>query len=317
MNENRKNGFSRNYLPGYITTLKEINLLLKTSYIAGVSETNLYLGNASSPFQYSIINNLKNKKDFSLNAPKNISLTYSALQLTIDSPLISMIDYRTSYVLKGNLHESFNTILKLDNHGLTAGIPISNTTAIVYTYIENLKQRVIAKKKIDGKTKYSKIYFLEKKGDGKFTLDGKLHFYKNRLFFIYYYKNEFIELDTNLNLIYKAKTIDTNSTAKVQTAYITSNKATTFATPPQAVNKKSFVFDNKLFIYSELRANNDSEKTINNNFIIDVYNLSNRKYGYSFLIPKYKGQRFKGLAINRKIMYVLFENSIVVFKIND
>ncbi|MCG1037959.1 hypothetical protein KI686_16295, partial [Polaribacter sp. DS7-9] len=67
-------------------------------------------------------------------------------------------------------------------------------------------------------------HILEKQIDGLFCTDGMLHYNRKRhqLIYLYYYRNQYILMDTLLNIVHKGNTIDTNRVAKINPVKIQS-----------------------------------------------------------------------------------------------
>jgi len=127
---------------------------------------------------------------------------------------------------------------------------------------------------------------LEKQIDGVFCVDGTMRFSKeiDRLVYTYRYRNQFIVMDTNLNVVARINTIDTTSKAKIKIATIKSTNSRTLASPPFVVNNQTSVYKQWLFVNSSLLALNDDPDTFNTTSIIDVYDIVNAKYLFSFYI---------------------------------
>jgi hypothetical protein len=99
----------------------------------------------------------------------------------------------------------------------------------------------------------------------------------NSLVYLYYYRNEFICADTNLNLKYRGKTIDTNTVAKIKIAKLNSRNQLTLAEPPLLVNKSACVWKNYLFVQSHLIADNENKEIFRHASVMDVYSQNKVK----------------------------------------
>lgn len=108
----------------------------------------------------------------------------------------------------------------------------------------------------------------------------------NKVVYVYLYRNEFMLLDTNLNLQYSAHTIDTISQAKIKTAVL--DKTTlTLASPPLMVNEQGVLQWPYLYIHSRILSASEDPDVFDQHQVIDVYDLEDRgRYCFSFYLSK-------------------------------
>jgi hypothetical protein len=196
--------------------------------------------------------------------------------------------------------------------------PISASTVVIRTFASESREYLLARE-----TSYPPHVtripgLLEKQVDGLFCTDGMLRYdhESNRLVYLYYYRNEFVCMDTALNLIYRANTIDTTSRAKIEVVEIESEKSMTLASPPLIVNKKSCVSGGLLFVNSNLMANNESEEEFNDASVIDVYSLADGKYRISFYLPNYENQKIKYFMVHRDRLIAVYAHYLLSYRMN-
>lgn len=206
--------------------------------------------------------------------------------------------------------------------------PISNSSIVVRSIEkkEQDKSMSLVKINLSDQPKESKRYILPKHGDGVFGNDGILRYDKKGLKFIYtfFYLGEFLCLDTNLNLIYKGKTIDTVRSPTLKLGSVKNKLKNGFSTtgitqitPPHFVNIDFAINNDLLYIISHLRADNESYSDFNNNQPIDVYSLKNGKYLYSFYIPKYKELELKKLEIINNQLFGIFGQYLIKYEFKN
>jgi len=159
---------------------------------------------------------------------------------------------------------------------------------------------------------------LTKQIDGLFCTDGILNYDPGtrQLVYTYYYRNEFILLDKNLNVIKTAHTIDTTSRAHIKVAKINSDKSVTLASPPEFVNLRSSLSGNWLFIQSPVKAINEQEDEFANNSAIDIYNVSDNKYHFSIYIPDLNQKKISAFQVHGKNLYVIQDKFLTIFRLN-
>lgn len=174
------------------------------------------------------------------------------------------------------------------------------------------------------KNTIEKIYDLPSEEGKVFDVDGQLQLDKTskRIFYMFFYKGSFLCLDTNLSLIYKAKTIDTVTFTTSKTASITTkinNKLenkTTQSNPRSVINRSYTLYQEKLYLVSSLKADNEIFKNYRNNQIIDVYSCLQGNYLYSFYIPKFKRKQLREFKIHNKTLYAIFDDVLVSYTLN-
>lgn len=171
---------------------------------------------------------------------------------------------------------------------------------------------------VDWQGKKKNSYMPEKQIDGYFCTDGQFRYERNAklLIYMFYYRGEFICLDTNMNVVYKMKTIDTVTRAKMLLK-TTKNNIMVHATPPHLINKSFCVADDKIFLRSNLKADNETDKDFSRAEVIDVYFLKNGKYLYSFYLPFLEKQKLRNFSISKNILVATYKNNLAVFKIPE
>ncbi|MNL02491.1 hypothetical protein D3C87_1230000 [compost metagenome] len=165
-----------------------------------------------------------------------------------------------------------------------------------------------------------RAFLLKKQVDGYFCTDGLLRYDASqfKLIYMYVYRGEFLCLDTNLNLLYKSKTVDTIKTADVTVKKIVKNGklvSVTQSKPPKPVNRNFVLYKNLLFMFSTIKADNERDADFEKNQIIDVYTIDKGKYQYSFYIPKYMGIILRDFRVKDDFMFAIFGSHLLKFKI--
>ena len=159
---------------------------------------------------------------------------------------------------------------------------------------------------------------LEKQLDGKFCTDGMLLFdnYNSSLLYMYYYRNQFIVLDTNLHILAKYKTIDTTNKVSITLDTIYSENRVTFSSPPGIVNKRATLSNKLLFINSALKASNEDEQLNNQDNDIDIYRLDNGNYAFSFTLPAFRKQKLSSMIVSGNMLFGIYDSYLISFELN-
>jgi hypothetical protein len=255
----------------------------------------IYLVNQKDPFHI-----LRSNSE--LSDTQYLDITYSrALRLQfgrirIDSPYIYLIDWNTRTILTG----------KIDSHILADGcpnmvsfvdaVPINQGSIIIRTLNDSNNGYILAKEtQNDSLLKVPGI--LERQGEGFFSTDGMIayDFLSSCIIYLYYYRNQYLVMDSNLQLKYRGKTIDTISWAKLRTDIIPSEHALTLSGTPLLVNDHMAVYGKWLIVHSNLIADNENKDLFNHNYVMDVYNLQTHTYAYSFHVSRNQKEKITGI----------------------
>lgn len=309
------NHFVREY-PPFIIVADQVKKLPYTDlYIAGITGDSIYL--SSRQFKnFLIIYRLKDlgSKSFFVKADKNIKVSEDA-EIQIASNRIFLMQGSLASIRSGFIHQM--AIKKeLKSIPFTTAIPISASSFVVRFY--NKKKENALGKMNTQDLKLIEKPVLEKQVDGMFCTDGVVvkGFGIPNLFYVYYYRNKFLSIDTNLKVNYEAKTIDTNTRAKIKISKIRSTGEITLSAPPVYVNKNAAANRNYLFVQSALKADNETDKISEKTTPIDVYRLEDGKYLYSFYIPDFAGEKLTNFKVNENTFVALYKKYLYTFKLN-
>jgi len=170
--------------------------------------------------------------------------------------------------------------------------------------LELLKQTVV--KKIDPKGNIFNV-------DGFMSINEP----KEKVIYTYYYRNSFACLDANLKVLYKARLIDTNSTAKIKLGEYQNGQQhiRTLAAPAKAVNKRGYSAGDWFYNHSALAADNERLAVFNKHEVLDVYRLDNGKYSHSIYLPSYRGEKLSDFAVHGNLIIALYGRYLVTYKL--
>ncbi len=88
----------------------------------------------------------------------------------------------------------------------------------------------------------------------------------------------------------------------------------TLGTPPNLVNKYYSIDEEKIYVLSGLRSENQGYLEFKKNSTIDVYMKRNGYYLYSFMIPKYKGILLKQFHVKNDQIFAIYDKHLVSYK---
>ncbi|WP_461791546.1 hypothetical protein [Pedobacter sp.] len=157
--------------------------------------------------------------------------------------------------------------------------------------------------------------------DGGMLTDGMLLFDSSSLtaLYIYFFANQLIWLDTNLNIIRRGHTIDTFATVtgSIEIYQKGSGKRATFNAPPKIVNLYSQLSGGYLFNLSAKQEDNETKERFNGGNKIDIYKFSNGQYVGSLKIPSINKEQFESFAIVDGQLLAIYKSYLVSYPLAE
>jgi hypothetical protein len=315
-------GFRRVFPPHFLLSARNLELDEEDYYIAGIVDNKIYLGSYKNPLKMMITDiALKDTQYLILEyeLPGKRKLIKPGTQFYIDSSNVFLIEGTTSTVLRNSLHQIKN-VKFLYNPYITSlnAVPISSSTIILRTYEKSTKEGRLTKVMLDSNKVKHVNNVLKKQLDGFFCTSGILHYDSKtkKVIYVYFYRNEFLILDTNLNLLSARNTIDTNTRVKIKVAEIKSDNSKTLSSPPVMVNRNSCIDGNYLYNNSALASDNERKEAFQNNSVVDLYNLNKGTYLYSFYIPDINYKKLGSFKVAHNQLVAIHGKRISVYDLN-
>jgi len=309
-----KNGFTRRFLVNPISSYHTAKFENNFSNIVGYTPFHFYLS-TEIPGELTQVNlNLTDTVSMNLNIPrynKLVPLFYTS----VDSPHVSIMGGNMRSIIRSDLTTGKHTVDSVNSGSFSNAIAIGNSTYVMRFYDQSIIDDVFRKVNLSTKSIQTESAVSNRKGDAGFSYDGQLCYDETTHTFLYvcFYCNRFESFDTSLNLLYKATTIDTSITPKVN--IIITKKSVTHAKPPIAVNRMCSAYGGNLYVQSKLKADNETNDFFNNN-VIDVYNIADGSYKGSFYLPSPHGEKLKRFRVIRgNLLVALYENSIIGYSL--
>lgn len=314
----RPNGFIRLVPPHMATPEKILDIKYNSYYIAGATAAEIYLGNAvAATYMLKMDYSLSDTAHMRLELAPGTSLSGPAT-VTIDSPHVYMTEGTQGAILHAFLGDPVLHRLPDRRRQFYNASPVSPASFILRLYDSAHHQNVLAKRTLDTAFLQPGIPVLEKQVDGVFCTDGTLHYdpYTAKLVYVYYYRNQFICLDTNLNIQYKGRTIDTVSHAHIKVAALAAEGRSTLASPSGVVNRLSCIDGKWIYVNSKLMANNEKRSAFDSLSVIDVYSLRDGSYHFSFYLPRLGDAKMRGFRVFNKTLVALYDHYVYTFRLN-
>jgi hypothetical protein len=313
--------FLRQFPPHPIKAGDTLDLEFDSYYIAGGTPYHFYLGNTTASLHLLLLNShLSDTQHISFKSHEIDTMKFWSLRVKVDSPRFILADGTLPAIFTGTVNEWEVRHTQHDDDAFFVDyVPITSGSIGIRSIGSKTGNYVLGKKTLHNEDVTLSYELLEKQLDGRFCVDGMLHYSKSlaRLIYVYYYRNQFIVADTSLNLAYRGKTIDTISHAQIKIAKLSSDNLNTHAAPPLFVNKQSCVEDDFLFINSGLLAKNEEKKVFDRSSVIDVYDIRNGEYKLSFYIPEFSGKKMHDFRVFGNKLIVLIDTYVLTYTLSS
>lgn len=304
----KENPFIRRFPQGTAARVAKTDLKNTHFYIAGATEHSVYLADRKAPLQvYEYDTNLQTKKHYVIQLDTE-DFPFKALQLQIVYPHFFLYDKTVPVIYKGLIADWKAKVISQRQYTFSDIIFTSDNTAIFRGQVPSTRVNTLAHiTNQDTATVYTNNALLQKQIDGIFDTDGTMQYsYEMKKFiYTYYYRNQYIMTDDELNIVGRGKTIDTVSHAQIKVAKIVKSGDSKMAAPPLLVNNMTTITHNLLMVNSMLRGKFEDEKVWKNASVIDVYDTTNQNYLLSFYVFDESGFRMKNCYATSEALYIL------------
>ena len=319
---NQKNGFTRSIQNSNLPILNIINSEEVITGIADITANHLYFKLKDPSKLYVTDYNLRGGHYIQLKIPRSDKLI-SGTHYFIDSSNVNMLSGRLPAVIITGT-DTLSDLIKFPSKQFTRVARIGPTSYIFRGFDTTIKtiDQIFLKGDPFTRSIQRENNVTNKRGDAGISTDGLLHYdtKTNLIIYTHFYKSLFFCLDTNLNLVYKANTIDTLSSDSSWAGRSKSNQKNVFnytnTAPKRLHNYESCVAFGKLYNQSKLKADNEDNTVSSNNATIDIYNVKDGKYQGSIYIPHYKDEKIKQFRVLTDRIVVQYKTSIVTYKYN-
>jgi uncharacterized membrane protein YphA (DoxX/SURF4 family) len=313
-----RNNFTRRFPVHPAEFLRDFQLPSKT-YIAGASQGKVYIGDLRDPLK--VLEFDQDLKSFTTqtittNEPNRV---FSKLRVIVKPPYFYLSDGFEAFTFRGSLADwkakiwidklaYYNSFVPIDSNQIAIRAISGDANESMIGVMKKAKsERVIFNKKL-----------LDKQIDGFFDTDGKLLYNEKhrKIIYVYLYRNEYVMTDTTLQEKNIGNTIDTTSRAKIKVAYINRLKAKKIASPMRVVNKLSATEGDFLYINSKLIGQFEEKEMWDEASIIDVYNILDKAYLFSFYLYDKKGVKISEFVITNNKVYTIAGTTLTVYNLD-
>jgi hypothetical protein len=311
----KENNFIRRFAQHPVTEEKSFDLGANSYYFAGIADSIIYLGNYTAPLLLTTVDtSLIAKATFKIQP--DTTHKFRSIQVQVQPPHYYVYDGYVPVIYRGQLGRQFARTISFDDFYFSQYQTIDSTSFVFRAQSSTTRSNVLGRLSLRREPMVNlNEALLEKQVDGVFDTDGQLlrDDVNGELIYIYTYRNEFLVMDAELNLLLKLHTIDTISRAQVKVHTLSDGKHRLDA-PPLEVNKNSVVHDHVLFNESDLMGKFESREMWKQASIIDMYRTDRQEYLGSFYIYNRGKNKMSRMFATDTHLYVLCGSEIVRYR---
>ena len=314
--------FDRRFADASITPLRSRPIAIDKAELVSAGNSHIYLWSSLNPFKViDVDRETLALKEESLMIRDVDTLHFFNIEARLDSPYFYLADGTVPYIYRCGISDwecnrfMYDSTYFLDIEPLTSGSfalrsMVRDDDRCALLLQSNTAPHVVRRQGL-----------LSKQKDGCFCTDGLMNRdpVTRNLVYTYFYRNEYLVLDTNLYMVNKGRTIDTFNIARIETAIIQTKSSISYrlASPAFPINKRSYAAGSLLYILSTVRGRNEERKIFETSSVIDIYDTKEAAYQLSFYVPDRNGNKLNEFLVEGHEFIALFGNEIVIYDINE
>lgn len=317
----KENPFIRKFVNRSCDKINDTKLHNTTLYFAGSSQGIIYLADRLAPLHlFAYDATLKTKKHIKIQLESD-SIRFRSVQVKLAAPYFFVMDGTVPVIYRGKMTNwKAEPIMKGKEYYFSKATAIDSSKIVFRTQLgqsgENSLGLITFRNKGIERALHTEL--LQKQIDGFFDTDGMMSYSSqgSTFIYVYYYRNEFIVTDPDLNLRFRANTIDTVSKANIKPVLIKKTGARKLASSTTVGNRIFAVRGNQLFINSTLKGWYEAEEMWDIASIVDVYNLSSKSYVSSFYIYDQDSSKMSDMLVEGNNVYIIAGMTLYRYKLD-
>ena len=313
----KENNFTRRFPHHPILEEQAYDLKVNSYYFAGSHNSDIYLGNVSSPFRLFKIDTQFKKMD-TIDIVPGTNHRFQNLRYAVHKGTLYAYDGTVPVIYAASVYALKNPLFEMSVNEVYFDqlVPIAPTEYVMRVEDKSTKRTALASLSLFPKTKvYISNSVLTRKADGGFDADGRLLYdaSSGHLYYLFYYRNQILQLDNNLKINAQMKTIDTISKSQIQTTTLRDGTKKMSA-PPVVVNKEMTVHQGLIFNQSSLIGKHESKDTWRKSAVVDIYTTVPAGYWGSMYVQHRGKNRMSQMLVTDTHFFVLSGNEIVRYR---
>jgi hypothetical protein len=312
----KENSFIRRFLKHPVIEENSFDLGANSYYFAGSGNGYIYLGNYTAPLILTTIDTALASASTLRIQPDNTDHPFRSIQIQVQPPLYYVFDGYVPVIYRGQTGFPTARTISFGDCFFSRLQIIDSTDFIFRTQSSSTKTQVLGRLSLSKEPRVKiNDALLVKQVDGMFDTDGQLmrDDVRGDFVYIYAYRNEYMVMDTELNLLQRLHTIDTISMAQVK-VHTLSDGTHKMEAPPLKVNNAAAVHNGLLFNESNLMGKYESREMWSEASIIDMYKTDKQEYLGSFYVHNRGKNKLSRMLATDTYLYVLCGNEMVRYR---
>ena len=313
----KENNFTRRFLQHPIFEDKIYNLGVNSYYFAGMANGKIYLGNLTTPLFITQIDTGFQALSRTKITLDNLDHPFRNAQVKVKYPYYYLYDGNVPVIYRGKLGDSIAHTISYGDAFFNQLVILDSMKFGIRTQRRADNQYTVASIDLNRNPKVSlKPEILEKQIDGVFDVDGILSSdpQSGKIVYTYFYRNQFIVMDSSLDVKNRLYTIDTTTRANISVIRLSDGRNKMNA-PSVSVNKTQTLYGGLIFNRSNLKGKHEPSSSWKNSSIIDVYSTDEQHYIGSFYIRNKEGKVMSSMICDGHYLYVLIGNELQRYRI--
>lgn len=314
----RNNAFIRRYIPHPVEKVGEYNLEYNSYYIAGIDEGTTYLGNYTTPLSMTTLDiSLGQFEEFRIEID-SMHLPYQRVRVSVEPPYFYFGDGTIPVLLRGSIAE-WNASIYSYNEAYFTQYKVADTQHIgIVTMSSSTQSKALGslKKARDGNTVQLNTA-IPTQMKSPFAADGMLlwNAKHRRFLYLYFYRNKYEVVNKMMVYQLTGKTIDTVSQPILDVVYYKEKNQYKISGNSVVVNRLSATYGNYLYINSDRLGKYENAEILQSASIIDVYDITNNSYAFSFYLYHQRDQKLNEFRIYKDLLVALVGNKLWLYQL--
>lgn len=312
----KDNNFTRRFLQHPIIKDKSFDLGVNSYYFAGIDSAHIYLGNVTVPLMLTTLDIELRDSSWTRISLDNSDYAFRSLKMQVKSPNYYLYDGTVPVIYRGSLGKPDAKTISYRDAYFSQIVVMDSNRFILRTQNAKNKEFSIAELNLAKQPRLTlKPDVLERQIDGLFDSDGKLYGNSDRtqIFYTYFYRNQFMVMDSNIYVKHRLNTIDTTTRAKISVAQLSDGRSK-MGKPPLKVNGNSTANRWLVFNQSKLMGRNESVDAWKNASIVDMYRTDRQEYVGSLYVHNKGKIGMSDMLATDKYLYVIIGRELVRYQ---
>lgn len=314
-----QNGFERTLIASFIDPLSEYMLPKDLRALAGVHRGHAYFSTAV-PGQIAILHlaeGVWSRRMFIQDSLLSSSLT-NANFFQVDSLGITFFDGTAKLIVIQSWTSDSLQIFKTADP-FTRAVRLSCSSVAMRKFKKNDRNQYFARYDLPTNTAKDEESVTANFGDAGLITGGYLSCGSDRnCVYVTRYANHIYKLDSTMSVLTLAHTIDTfnNYTLTSKALVSKTGGLITNSTPPIVVNKSVALTSSRLYVISDVRADNESIQEFRSNTVVDIYDNKNFRYTGSVRMPSEDANHIKRITMDEEALYALRTDRLSIYPLS-